>query len=138
MIKILISLVMLCIIAGCATQKAYKGNKINTNEISTISPLSPSLFRFGHPPIAIREVDGIKLNILKSGAFETLPGKHTVFILMPSSPSASHHSARLIKMTFNTEAGKKYIIDYKNKNSSKIVYFVLEEDSGKVIYEIEN
>jgi len=126
--------IFLFLITGCATQKAYEGDKKNTGELSIISPLSPSLFRFGHPPLAIREVDGIRLDKLKSGAFEILPGKHTVIV---TKPLGLYQSTSPVKMTFNTGKGKKYIIDYKDSEGGKLTYFVHEEGSEKIIYKIE-
>jgi len=136
--KITIYIVTLIFIVGCATQKAYEGNKRDADELSIIAPLSPSLFRFGHPPLVIREVDGIRLNKLKSGAFETLPGKHTIIVsIFIMKGSYSYENTPLVKMIFETEAGKKYIVDYKEGEESKLIYFVHEEGSDKIIYQIE-
>ena len=126
--------ILLFLIVGCATQQAYEGSKKSTDELSIISPLSPSLFRFGHPPLAIREVDGIRLDKLKSGAFETLPGKHTIIV---TKPLGLYQSTSPVKMIFNTENGKKYIVDYKDSEGGKLTYFVHEEGSEKIIYKIE-
>jgi len=140
--KIIFSIVMLFIIVGCATQKAYEGVEKGSNMLSVITPASG---------IAIRKVDEYYLDKLKSGGFETLPGKHIVIVsvLIYLGPTSGFSSTPLFKMEFNTEAGKKYIIDFKGKIDSKVgllsredvpkgEYFVIEESSGEIIYKIEN
>ena len=122
--------ILLIMLVGCATQKAYKGESKNIDEISIISPSS---FRIGHPPLAIREVDGIKLDKLKSGAFEVLPGEHAVVVSIPLN---LYQWTPPIKITFNTEKGKKYIVDYKG-GKEEWIYFVREDDSKKIIYQTE-
>jgi len=55
---------------GCASQQAYEGEKRSKDEVVIIEPESPSLFKMG-PTVSILEV-------LESGAFEVLPGEHTI------------------------------------------------------------
>ncbi len=124
--KIIAYITILLIITGCAVQQAYEGSKKNSDEVSIIKPVSG---------LIVRQVDKYSLDKLKSGSFETLPGKHSVIVSTLLGPNAGSRLSPPVKMVFNTEAGKKYIID---SSPSTGEYFVIEETSGEVVYKVKN
>jgi hypothetical protein len=122
--------ILLFLVVGCATQKAYEGAEKNKNEISLIKVDSGG--------IIIQKVDSYYLNKLKANGFETLPGKHTVFVTLSLGPNFGYRTTPPVKMVFDTEAGKTYIVNYKNHDDSTGEYFVMEEGSKKIIYSTKN
>jgi len=136
--KIIICIFAVMFLTSCATQKAYQGKERNDEELSIISPPSV-LSSTGRAALGIIEVDGIKLNKLKSGSFKVLPGSHTIKINLVSVVAGGNmQNSQPIEISFVTEAGKKYIVEYKVSEDSKPIYYVIEENSGKVIYEKKN
>ncbi len=128
MLRVLPLFLAALLLVGCTTpQKAYHGEFKSAPDLSLISP-PPASFKLG-PSVNIREVDGFKLNKLRSGAYQVLPGEHTVRVLLFSSSIYGVTMTDPAQLSFKTEAGKKYIIDYEMKGE-RVMYFVTEESSG--------
>ena len=127
--RVLSCIVIFSFLSACTAQKAYEGQIRNSNELSVISPASPSLFKMG-PAIAIKEVDGVKLDRTKSGAFEVLPGTHSIQVFLVQIAGAFGGDAWRsypIQMTFKTEAGKKYIVDYAFLGDQTVFFILCDE-----------
>jgi len=122
--NIFLFFVMIFLVSGCATQKAYEGQSRNSNELSKIKPASG---------VVIKGVDGYWLDKLKSGSFETLPGKHTVKVFLPLGPNFGYGTTPTVELIFNTEPGKAYVVDYKGNINSDGHYIVIEEGTGKIV-----
>jgi len=120
------------VLFGCASQQAYEGEKRSKDEVAIIEPESPSLFKTG-PTVSILEVDGKKLDQLKSGAFEVLPGEHTIKVRLFSVPGAYggiYMKTEPISITFTAKAGETYTVG--NKGAT---YFVKENSTGRIVAE---
>lgn len=135
MLRIIPLLLSTLLVLGCTTpQKAYLGDTRSASSLSIISPPPASLFRTG-PLVNIRQVDKNKLDKLKSGAYEVLPGEHTIYVILFQVPGAMggvYMKTQPTRMTFTTEPGKKYIVDYQFKDD-KAKFFVIEESTGNNI-----
>ena len=120
------------VLFGCASQQAYEGEKRSKDEVAIIEPESPSLFKTG-PSVSIQEVDGKKLDQLKSGAFEVLPGEHTIRAMLVSVPGAYggiSMKTEPIPITFTVRAGETYTVDHNGT-----AYYVKENSTGRIVVE---
>ncbi len=71
--------------------------------------------------------------MIPANVFEVLPGKHTIIVGLGHNWGGFFVSySNKYTITFDTEAGKKYIVDYRSEDES---YFITEKESGKVIYD---
>ncbi len=130
-IKVFVLVITFILVTGCATQRAYKGADQSSDELSIISPISPLAFEhIWGLSVGIVEVDGVVLDVFKSGSFEVLPGRHEITVML--SDSSTYWRSAPIFITIDTEAGKKYIVDYRGAGRK---IFVIEEASGIVIYD---
>ena len=124
-------LVTIVLVSGCATQKAYEGEVKNSNELSQIKP--------AHGGVVIKGVDGYWLDKLKSGSFETLPGRHTVKVFLSLGPNFGYKTTPTVELIFNTDPGRTYIVDHKGSISYKGdvdpngYYVVFEKETGKIV-----
>lgn len=129
MLRLLPLLLSAVLFVGCTTpQKAYIGDIKSAPDLSVISPPPAKLFKLG-PVVNIRAVDGFKLEKLKSGAYQVLPGEHTVRVVLFSASRMGVSMTHPAQLSFKTEAGKKYIIDYEWPGE-RVMYFVTEESTG--------
>jgi len=85
----------------------------------------------GGGAVQILGIDEIDI-IMGATSWEVLPGTHTIYVGLAKNFFDFVWYADKSRITFDTEAGKKYIVDYRSKDES---YFIFEEESGKVIYD---
>ncbi len=116
---------MVFLVFGCATQKAYEGEIRDSSDLSQIKP--------AYGGVVIKGVDDYWLDKLKSGSFETLPGRHTVKASLSLGPVFGYRTTPIVELIFNTEPGKTYIVDYKGEVGANGYYIVTEEETGKVV-----
>ncbi len=136
-IKLFVLVIFFILVTGCITQRIYEGEERNSEELSVIlSATHNSLFgalRWGGT-LHILRVDETDLTTFPCCLFEVLPGKHTIYVGLyhDSGPMPFYWYSNKSTITFDTEAGKKYIVYYRSKDES---YFITEKESGKVIYD---
>jgi hypothetical protein len=64
-----------------------------------------------------------------------LPGTHSIKVFLFTVGGAlggTYSRTHPLEMTFSTEAGKKYTINYKYEDD-KVIFFITEESTGKNI-----
>ena len=113
----------------------YEGEKRSSEELSVIhvstfaSPFSP--YRWGGY-LHILGIDEIDLSMFPCCYYEVLPGTHTIYGGLYQGFIGFGGYTNRYRITFDTEAGKKYSVDFRSKYKT---YFIFEDESGKVIYD---